>query len=238
MADKFLFLVMVPMVYLAFLTCAIGVLTKIFEILRAPKHPHTLQIFPQRKASGLNALAETMTMPTVLRAKPVFWVILMVYHLGVVFLVLSHLDLLPQINILSSDSEHMIGNGAVGAAVTLSVLYFLVRRFASPVREISVPADYLLLLLLFLTFITGDTISWANSWSDDGFIFTKQDFGAYLNGLIHFTFEDPGISMYGGHYVVIAVHVLLANIFLMVLPFSKIMHTFFAVALNRLRRTA
>ena len=238
MADKFLFLVMVPMVYLAFFTCAVGVLTKIFEILRAPKHPHTLQIFPQRKASGLKALAEALTMPTVLRAKPVFWVILMVFHWGILFLVLSHLDLLPQINIISSNSEHMIGNGAVGAAVTLSVLYFLLRRFASPVREISVPADYLLLLLLFLIFITGDTISWANSWSDDGFIFTKQDFGAYLNGLIHFTFEDPGKSMYGGHYVVIAVHVLLANIFLMVLPFSKIMHTFFAVALNLLRRTA
>ncbi len=89
-----------------------------------------------------------------------------------------------------------------------------------------------------MIFITGDTISWANSWREDGFIFTKQDFGAYLNGLIHFTFEDPGQSMYGGHYVVIAIHVLLANIFLMVLPFSKIMHTFFAVALNRLRRTA
>ena len=147
MADKFLFLVMVPMVYLAFFTCAVGALAKVFEILRAPKHPHTLQIFPQRNAAGLKALIETMTLPSVLQTKPVFWAILMVFHWGILLLVLSHLDLLPQINILPSDSGHMIGNGAVGAALILSVLYFLLRRFASPVREISVPADYLLLLL-------------------------------------------------------------------------------------------
>jgi nitrate reductase gamma subunit len=33
------------------------------------------------------------------------------------------------------------------------------------------------------------------------------------------------------------IHVLLAEIFFVVLPFSKIMHTFFSVPINLLRRT-
>ena len=57
------------------------------------------------------------------------------------------------------------------------------RRFRSPQREISVPADYLLLLLLLFIFLFGDMMSWGNSWSARGFILTKQDFGKYFSGL-------------------------------------------------------
>jgi len=238
MVGNIMFFVMVPMVYLALATCLVGVIAKIIEVLRAPKHPHTLQIFPKRKAGQLAALSEAFAMPTVRKEKPVFWVVLMGFHAGILVLVLAHLDLLPLIEIMPADSPHMIGNGAVGVVVTLAVLYFLFRRISSPVREVSVPADYLLLFLLLLVFITGGTISWANSWNQDGFVLTKQDFGSYLDGMVRFTFADPAETLYGSHYIVIAVHVLLANLFLMVLPFSKIMHTFFAVTLCRLRRTA
>jgi nitrate reductase gamma subunit len=238
MVDKVFYLVMVPMVYMAFAACIVGVLMKFTELLKAPKHPHTLQIFPQRKAGGLFAAVEVFTLPTVRQTKPVLWVFLMLFHLGVVGLILSHLDLLPLINFMSADSPHMIGNGFVGVTVTISLLYFLMRRFSSPVREISVPADYLLLLLLFMIFITGDTISWSNSWNGDGFVLNKQDFGAYLDGMVRFTFENPADNLDSSHYVVLVVHVFLANLFLIVLPFSKIMHAFFAVALNRLRRVS
>jgi nitrate reductase gamma subunit len=236
MVDKILYVITVPMVYLAFACLVLGVIARIVKVLRSPAHPHTLKIFPERKAAPLVALWESFTMPTVRRKKPRFWIFLMLFHAGILVLILSHLDLLPQVKIMPKDSPHMIGWGAVGVVVTVSVIYLLLRRFASPVREVSVPADYLLLFLLFLTAVTGDTISWGNSWSEDGFVITKQEFGTYLNGLLHFTFEDPAETLYGSHYVVVAIHIFLANLFMMVLPFSKIMHTFFAVALNRFRR--
>jgi nitrate reductase gamma subunit len=47
---------------------------------------------------------------------------------------------------------------------------------------------------------------------------------------------NPRSYFTGSHYVVIVVHVLLANLLLLALPFSKIMHAFFAVPLNALRR--
>ncbi len=175
-------------------------------------------------------------MPTVRTHKPLFWFFLMVFHVGVAVLILAHLDLLPQLRIMCADSPHMIGNGAAGVALTISVVYFLFRRFRTPVRELSVPADYLMLFLLFCILLTGDVISWGNSWSPDGFVITKQDLGSYLSGLTRFTFEDPHTMLSGSHYAVVATHVLLANLFLMILPFSKIMHSFFAVPVNLLRR--
>ena len=236
MLDKAYYFIMVPMVYLAVAWCLIGVTAKIIGVLRAPAHPFTLRIFPDSKRPFLRALADTFTFPTIREHRPMLWVFLVLFHAAFAVLIVAHLDLIPQLRIAAENSPHMIGHGVVGLVLTVSVLYLLLRRFRSPVREFSVPSDYILLLLLFLVFITGDVISWANSWSESGFVLTKQDFGAYLSGLVRFTFEDPGQVLSGGHYSVVAAHVLMVNLFLMILPFSKIMHSFFALPLNALRR--
>jgi nitrate reductase gamma subunit len=238
MTDKIFYFIMVPMVYLAFAWFVIGSVMRIVSILRAPKMPNTLKIFPEKeiRAPRLAAVVDTFTMPTIRAHRPLLWFFLIVFHVGVALLILGHLDLLPQVRIMSADSPHMIGYGAVGVALTISILYLLFRRFRTPVREFSVPSDYLLLFLLFCIFLTGDVISWGNSWSPDGFVITKQDLGLYLSSLVRFTFEDPRSILSGSHYAVVALHVLLANLFLMILPFSKIMHTFFALPMNTLRR--
>jgi len=236
MLDRLYYFITVPMVYLAVAWCIIGITMKIIAVLRAPRHPFTLQIFPESKRPFLGDLADAFTFPTVRQHRPLLWVFLVLFHVAFVLVVIAHLDLIPQLRLAPEGSPHMIGHGAVGVVLTISVLYLLLRRFRSPVREFSVPSDYILLFLLFCVFITGDVISWANSWSESGFVLTKQDFGQYLNGLVRFTFQDPGKALSGGHYSVVVVHVLLANLFLMILPFSKIMHSFFAVPLNALRR--
>lgn len=236
MLDKVYYFVMVPMVYLAFSWCIVGITMKIIGIFRAPPHPFTLRIFPDSKTPYLRALLDAFTFPTVREHRPVLWVFLVLFHAALAVLVVAHLDLIPPLRLAPANSPHMIGHGVVGLVLTISVLYLLLRRFRSPVREFSVPSDYVLLLLLFLVFITGDVISWANSWSESGFVLTKQDFGKYLSGLVRFTFQDPSHILSGGHYSVVVAHVLLVNLFLMVLPFSKIMHSFFALPLNALRR--
>ena len=43
---------------------------------------------------------------------------------------------------------NFIGKGFVGLTLAISLLYFLFRRFSSPVRDLSVPEDYFLLILL------------------------------------------------------------------------------------------
>jgi nitrate reductase gamma subunit len=236
MTDKIFYFIMVPMVYLAFAWLVVGAIVRVVKILRAPPHPHKLTVFPARGPAGPAAALEALAMPAIFRRDKPFWFFLVAFHAAFLVLIVAHLDLFEGIAILPEESKHMIGNGAVGAVLLASIIYFLVRRFRTPTREISVPADFLLLLLLFLIVMSGDIISWGNSWGPDGFVITKQDFGAYLKGLAKLTFADPREILYGSHYVVAVVHVFLANVFLMVLPFSKVMHTFFAVPLNRLRR--
>jgi nitrate reductase gamma subunit len=243
MWDKIWYVVMVPMVYCAVAWCIVGVVVKISKILKAPDKPRPLRIFPEGKTSDdppesplLGAFVDAFTMPTIRKYQPTFWVFLIAFHVGVVLLICAHLDLLPQMNLLSRDSPHMIGNGAVGAVVTVCLIYFLFRRFVAPVREVSVASDYLLLFLLLGICLTGDLVSWGNSWSESGFVMTKQDFGVYLDNLLKFTFADPRKFLSGGHYPIVGTHILLANLFLILLPFSKIMHFAFAVPLNKIRR--
>jgi len=243
MIDRFWYIVMVPMVYLAFAWCIIWIAVKIASIVGTPKGPATLRIFPEGKdcedtsSTGLaGAVWDAFTMPSIRKYQPLLWAFLVIFHIAILVLILAHLDLLPQFNILSAESEHMIGNGAVGVIITVSLFYLLFRRFRSPVREVSVPADYLILVLLLGIAISGDIISWGNSWTESGFVMTKKELGLYLQSLFRFDFTDPRQFLSGSHYSVIGTHILLVNLFLIYLPFSKIMHVFFAAPLNKLRR--
>jgi nitrate reductase gamma subunit len=234
--DRIDYIIMVPLLYLSVLALVVGVIWRIVTIMQAPANPYNLRLYPVRRRPGLAALGDTFAMPQVRKHRPLFWVFLMVYHAAFLLLILGHLDIFPHIRILPAGSRHMLGAGAVGLLVTLPMIYFLVRRFRSPQREISVPADYLLLLLLLFLFLFGDMISWGNSWSAHGFVMTKQDFGKYFQGMAHFTFSDPRTVLHGSHYHFAVIHVLLAELFFILLPFTKIMHTFFSVPINLLRR--
>lgn len=239
MLDKLYWFVMVPMVYLAVAWCILGIVYRVAGILRAPAHPHTLALFPKSPGGGMRAVIEALTWPTILRKDPVFWAFLVAFHVGLVMLFFGHLDLFPQVKLCPEDSPHMLGRGLAGLLFTLPLLYFMHRRIREPVRLVSVPADYYLLLLMFLLAITGDSISWTNSWNPPiGFVIGKADLAThYFDKLAHLSFDNPREgTLVNGHYVVVVMHVLLANLFLMILPFSKVMHTFFAVTLNKLRR--
>jgi nitrate reductase gamma subunit len=234
--DRIDFAIMVPLVYLSILALLVGIVWKIVVIMRSAPPPYPLRLYPAPARPGLAALGDTFAMPQVRRHRPLFWVFLMMFHAAFLLLVLGHLDILPQITIMPRGSRHMIGSGAVGVAVTIPLIYFLLRRLRGPQREISVFSDYLLLLLLLFLLLFGDMMSWGNSWSAHGFVMTKQDFSKYFDGLVRFTFADPLAVLPGSHYHFAVIHVLLAEVFFVVLPFSKIMHTFFSVPINLLRR--
>ena len=236
--DRIDYIIMVPLVYVSILALLAGIVWRLVVIFRSAPPPYPLRLYPAARRPGLAAVAETLMMPQVRRHRPLFWVFLVVYHLAFILLIVGHLDILPQINLLPPASRHMLGAGAVGTAVTLPILFFFMRRLRSPVREFSTPADFLLLLLLLFLFLFGDMMSWGNSWSPHGFVMTKADFSKYFDGLARLTLTDPRAVLPGSHYHFAVIHVLLAEIFFVVLPFSKIMHTFLSLPVNLLRRTA
>jgi nitrate reductase gamma subunit len=234
--DRLMYVVMVPMVYAAILALIAGVAYRVVAILRAPPQPWVLRTHPVSRRPVLAALGDAFGMPQIRKRRPLFWAFLMVYHVAFLLLFLGHLDILPRLNLVSPESRHMIGRGGVGVAVTIPMVYFLVRRLRSPVREISVPADFLLLLFLLCLFLLGDMMSWSNSWNPAGFVMTKQSFSEYFHILASFSFADPRTVLHGSHYHFAVLHVLFANLLFIILPFTKIVHAFFALPINLIRR--
>jgi len=229
------YFIAVPMVYIAIGFCLVAIVVRMIKVSRSPA-PFQLAIYPAADRPILAALGDAFGMKQIRKRKPVFWFFLMVFHIGLILLVLGHLDILPQINIVPPESRDMLGAGAVGLMVTIPAFYFLLRRFRGMDRQISVPSDYLLLLLVIFLFLLGDLMSWGNSWTANGFVMTKADFASYFDGLARFTFADPREVLHGSHYHFVVLHVLLANLFFIILPFTKIAHAFFSVPLNVVRR--
>ena len=124
-----------------------------------------MQIFPERRPAWLWALYDTFLFPTVRRHKPVLWVFLLGFHVLLVLLLIGHLELIAYFAMFQIiPHEIFLGNGFVGLLLTVCLLYLLFRRFRSPVRELSIPEDYYLLILLFLIVIFGGQLDWARRW--------------------------------------------------------------------------
>jgi len=230
------YIILVPMVYLAAAIFVIGTTARLIKIFKTPKHPATLQIFPEKKPAWLWALHDTFLFPTVRRHKPVLWVFLILFHVGLLLLIIGHLELFGEFEILQViPHEIFLGKGLVGLLTGISLLYFLFRRFRSPVRDLSVPEDFYLLILLFLIVLFGSQMDWARNWYYYESM-TVEDYRTYLGGLITFEPYLPASMTESGHSFMLVLHVFLANLFLIFFPFSQAMHSFLSLPMNKLRR--
>jgi nitrate reductase gamma subunit len=224
------------MVYVAFAVFLMGTTVRLIKIFREPKHPSTLQIFPAKRPGWLWALSDTFLFPTVRRHKPVLWIFLIVFHIGILLLIIGHLELFGEFGIFQViPHDIFLGSGFVGLTVSIALLYFLFRRFQSPVRELSVPEDYYLLVLLFLIVIFGSQMDWARRWYAYEEL-TVEQYREYLFSLLIFRPELPAEVVDTGHSFMLVLHVFFANLFLLFFPFSQSMHSFLSLPMNKLRR--
>lgn len=230
------YIILTPMVYVAFAVFILGTAVKLAALARAPKYAPTLQVFPQRSPGWLGALYDTFTLPTVRKHNPLLWVFLMLFHICFFFLIIGHIELIGNIGIFQAiGHEIFLGRGFIGLILSVALLFFLFRRFVSPNRDISVPEDYYLLVLLFLTVIFGSQMDWARRWYEYGEM-GVQDYRTYLSSLLLLKPTLPAPLTSSGHSFMLVLHVFFANLFLMFFPFSKIMHSFLALPMNKLRR--
>ena len=231
-----IYFILVPMVYIAFAVFFIGTTVRLIKIFREPKHPTTLQIFPEKKLKWLWSIYDTFLFPTVRRHKPLLWVFLMFFHIGLLLLIIGHLELIGEFDILQIiPHEVFLGQGYVGLTLSIALLFFLFRRFLSPVRELSVPEDYYLLILLFLVVVFGSEMDWARRWySYEEMV--VEDYRSYLMSLLVLQPELPEAVTDSGHSFMLVLHVFFANLFLLFFPFSQSMHSFLSLPMNKLRR--
>jgi nitrate reductase gamma subunit len=230
------YIILIPMVYGAFTVFVAGVVLRLVKIFREPKNPFTLQIYPEKRHPWLLALYDTFLLPTVRKHKPVFWVFLMLFHICFLLLIGGHLELIGDFTVFQIiPHEVFLGRGFVGLILSVCVLFFLLRRFSSPIRELSIPEDYYLLILLFLTIFFGSQMDWARRWYEYGNL-SVEDYRTYLSHLVFLRPELPSEIPESGHSFMLVLHVFFANLFLMFFPFSQLMHSFLSLPMNKLRR--
>jgi nitrate reductase gamma subunit len=163
------YIILVPMVYLAFAVFVFGTGIRLWKLWSEPRRTPQMPIFPVRRPRFIRALYDTFLLPTVRRHNPVFWVFLMLFHLSFLLLVIGHLELIDAYSWIQIIPHAVfLGKGFIGLILSLCLLFFLFRRFASPNRDLSVPEDYYLLILLFLTVLFGSQMDWARRWYDYG----------------------------------------------------------------------
>ncbi len=225
------------MVYLAFFVLVAGSLLQIVKVAKRKRFVPTLKIFPEQKPIFLRVLNDAFLFPMVRRSAPVLWFFLMVFHLCLFLLLLGHIELIYDVSFFQVIAHDIfIGKGLVGLSILICLIFFLFRRFSSPVRQFSVPEDYFILLLLFLTAFFGSQMDWARTWYGYGEL-TTDGYRNYLTSLI-FLRPDIRDIAYTGHSFMFVLHVFFANLLFLFFPFSKLVHSIFALPMNMIRRGA
>lgn len=237
MWDSIFYFVMVPMVYIAAAIFILGILFKLAMILLSPSLPGTLGVFPRKVPRPIGILKDSLLVPTAWRHSKIFWFVTIAFHAAFLLLFIGHLELIREIKLIQIiPHDIFLGAGFVGIVLIITTLYYLFRRFGSPVRGISVPEDYILLLLLFLTMVFGSHLNLAARYSETGLDITAADYRAYLSSLVAFKPVVPEEISYSPHYIMVVLHILFANLFLIFFPFSKMIHAVFTFFAHRLKR--
>jgi nitrate reductase gamma subunit len=231
------YFVMVPMVYAAFFILIGGIIFKIAVIIIYKKLRGRLGTYPKILPGPIGAVKDAFLVPVAWRKDKLLWVFIIAYHAAFVLLFIGHIELIREFKTLQIIPHQVfIGAGAVGIVLIVSVLYFLFRRFRSPWRGISVPEDYIFLLLLFMTMVIGSHLHLAARYNAAGFDIPVEDYRSYLSSLVALTPAIPAGISQSPHYVLVALHIFLANLVLMLMPFSKIIHMLFAFLSLNLQR--
>jgi len=235
--NRVYFFVMVPMVYAAFIILIGGIIFKLVVVLFSKKFRGKLGTYPKILPGAIGVIKDALLVPVAWRKDKILWFFIIAYHVAFVLLFIGHLELIQEFKLLQIIPHQVfLGAGAVGIILIISVLYFLLRRFRSPWRDISVPEDYILLLLLFLTMVIGSHLHLAARYNAAGFDIPVEDYRSYLSSLVAFNPAIPAGIAQSPHCVLVALHIFLANLVLMLMPFTKIIHmafTFLSLNLQR-----
>lgn len=237
MWDTIYYLIMVPMVYVAFATLILGTLYKFVRVMASPTVPGSMGMFPRKLPRPIGVLKDAFLAVPAWRKSKVFWVVIVAFHIAFALLFIGHLELIREFKIIQLiPHDVFLGAGWVGIALIFTTVYFLMRRFSSPVRHISVPEDYILLILLFMTIIFGSHLHLAARYSETGLDIVVDDYRAYLGSLFAFKPAIPEEISYSPHYVILVIHVFFANLVMIFFPFSKMIHSVFVFISHNFKR--
>ncbi len=211
---------------LPFITAVVffgGIAYRVIHWWRSPRAAVSLVVPPQRRSAGsaMGEIAtEVVTFRRVFKGSKALWAVSWLFHVSIFVFVVGHFRLFIDFSWLWNllrltpeqvDTLALLGGGASGAVFMLGLVALLVRRLRMPVRSLSVPSDYLLLLLLLAVAVTGNYMRFLMH-------IELEPYRAFFSNLFGLRFGVPVQNP------IFLLHFLLVQLFLIYFPFSKLVH--------------
>jgi nitrate reductase gamma subunit len=220
--DGLSFLVGGILPYIAVLVFVGGMAWRVRTWARA-KQPGKMTLFPAPHGASFRAvMAESLLFPRLFRGDRVLWFISWFFHVTLLLVFLGHIRVvtgvldagLRAVGVSEGGIDWMSSNlgGAAGVILLLTAVLLLVRRIAmARVREVSGFADFFALILLAAVVLSGDVMRFSGH-------FDLEATRAWATSLVTLS---PDVSSVNGAFLT---HLLLAQLLIIYIPCSKILH--------------
>ncbi len=208
-----------------------------FRVWFKTPQPGKMTLFGKSDASTAKALVgEALLFPSLFRGDKVLWSFAWIFHASLALAFLGHIRVITGfadrmmmsmgMSAEGIDQMSAAAGGAVGILLLVSGAALLVRRLTiTRVREISLAPDFIALLLLVAIIATGDLMRFGAQHFD---LSATRDWALTLLTL------SPVVPANNTFLL----HALLAQLLIIFIPFSKLMHwggIFFSHALVKTR---
>ncbi len=203
-----------PVTFVVFVA---AILSRLWTWKKLPQPGMTL--FPTSpKGTTAGVLKETLLFPSLFRSDRFLWAISWLFHAMLALIVVGHLRVVTDFpwlwNALNIDADVMssVVGGAAGAMILLMLILLIGRRVATPrVREISSTGDYFAVFLILAIVLTGNAMRFVGHFD---LAASRQYFASLV------MLRQPIVPENGWFLA----HLFLAQLLLIYMPFSKIMH--------------
>ena len=212
--------------YVAVLVFVVGMIYRVYSWKKLASPAMTLFPAPPTEAGNtLNTIKEALFFKSLLGGDRLLWVLAWVFHVTLALIFVGHFRVFTNVDALlealgmskeSIQSMSSNAGGAAGVLILVALVGLLIRRMMlQRAREITAAADYFALLLIGAILVTGNMMR----FSAEHFELTlTRDYFAALA-----TFSSV-TAMEALKNNLFLVHMCLAFVLIMFIPFSKILH--------------
>jgi len=193
---------------------------RIWVWVKSPQ-PGKMTLFPAGDSTLRGVLAETLFFPSLFKGDRVLWSFSWLFHATLALVFLGHIrvftgiidSVLLALGMSQEGIDYMsnTSGGIAGIILLATGLLLFIRRLALPrVRQISGVPDFLATLLLIAIIVSGDWIRFSGH-------FDLEQTRIWALSLLRFSPVIPESGMF-------LLHLMLAQLLIVYIPFSKILH--------------
>ncbi|UCD18266.1 MAG: respiratory nitrate reductase subunit gamma [Candidatus Zixiibacteriota bacterium] len=208
--------------YFTVIIFLVGIGYRFYIWIKAPQ-PGAITLFPAPSGGADSFFAivkESLLFPGLFKGDRFLWAAAWIFHVTLALIIIGHVRVFTDFPGLwaalgiNADSMSAISGGIAGVTITICALLLIVRRLAIlRVREISSFSDFMIMLLIMAILATGNAMRFGEH-------FDLNMTRSYFSALATFSLTSslmPANQMF-------TLHFFLAQILIMFIPFSKILH--------------